>query len=192
MEIEPKRVETTIKDIKKWLGDFTKIGINATTNRCMVYKTTNKKVQKMLQSIKKELTGDWYRESTKFQFSHPIKVHVGYNTETNLWIDYMSDNLLELRTEDYQLQIFPFDDGLMVHSLIVNDNKRGKGIGTEVMNKLYDISEDMEIPLYVIPFPAIDNYDQSKIFEIVEPLHKWYEELGFGLLEDRGILWSNY
>jgi len=190
--MEPQRVETTLNDIKKKLGDYSKVGINPITNRPMVFKSTTKKVQKMLESIKKELTGDWYKERMEYLLYRPIKVHVGYNTETNFWIDYLSDNLLELRTEDYQLQIFPFDDGLMVHSLIVNDDKRKHGIGSKIMNKLYDISEEMGIPLYIIPFPAIDSYDQSKIFELVDPLHKWYEQLGFGLLEDRGLLWCNY
>lgn len=191
-EIKPILVETTLADIKKKIGDFSQMGTNPVTQRPLVLKITNKKVHKMLQVIKKEMTGEWYKEDLGYQFYHPIKVHVDYNTETNFWVDYMSDNLLQLRTKDYQLQIFPFDDGLMVHSLIVNDDKRGQGIGTDVMNKLYDISEEIGIPLYVIPFPATDSYDQSKIFEIVKPLHKWYEELGFGHLEGRGLLWCNY
>jgi len=190
--MKPTLVETSLDEVKTYLGDFDEIATNKITERPIVLKLTNKKVQKMLQVIKKEITGEWHREDMRLQIYDPIKVHVDYNTETNIWADYISDNLLQLRTADYQLQIFPFDDGLMVHSLIVNDDKRGQGIGTDVMNKLYDISEKMEIPLYLIPFPANGDYDQSKIFEIVKPLHKWYDKLGFGHLEGRGILWSNY
>ena len=189
---EMKQQETTLEDIKSKLGYFDEMGINPFTNKMGYLRKTNKQMKKMLDTIKSNINGKWHHEPLENLLLTPIKVPVGYDTETTWWADYLPDNFLDYKDDNLHLQIFPFDDGLMVHSLSINESKRGKGIGTDVMNKLYDISEDMEIPLYIIPYPAGDKFDQSKILDIVNPLHKWYDKLGFGHLEGRGLLWSNY
>ena len=176
----------------KIMGKVDNHGVNKFTNRYACYRRTDYRMKNMISKIKSSIKGDWHRESDVAQLMTPIKVHVEYNIETNIWGDYISEHFLECLNDNFQLQIFPFDDGLMVHSLIVNKDKRGQSIGSDVMNTLYDISDKMEIPLYLIPFPAIDHYEQSEIFEIVKPLHKWYDKLDFGPLEGRGLLWSNY
>ena len=80
------------------------------------------------------------------------------------------------------LRLYPYRDGVMIHSIMVDEDKRGNGIGTEILNKLYDCSEEMGIPLYLIPIaPNTDN--QSR-------LESWYESQGFG--EVKYNIWSNY
>jgi GNAT superfamily N-acetyltransferase len=80
------------------------------------------------------------------------------------------------------LRLYTYRDGVMIHSIMVDEDKRGNGIGTEILNKLYDCSEEMGIPLYLIPIaPNTDN--QSR-------LESWYESQGFG--EVKYNIWSNY
>jgi GNAT superfamily N-acetyltransferase len=166
---------------------------NSFTNKAICISTIPYKTRKMLLRILDTFTdGEWITPEPLEMMQDPIRVVINITLETNDYLQYASDNFVEFNNDDFKLQLFAYHDGLMVHSLIVNKNKRGSGIGTEVMNKLYDISEDMDIPLYLIPFPAIDKFEQSKIFDIIKPLHKWYDALGFGPVDNHPTAWSNY
>ena len=181
------------KDVQSMLGNCDKVFEHPTTGLTQFLKIPPKKVQNMIVKIKKSFTkGKWYRESLEWQIDNPIKIPIQITSDLNYHIMYSCTHTYEYEDNDIKLQLFPFDDGIMIHSLIVKEDKRGNGIGTKVMNKLYDISEAMEIPLYLIPFPAEDNFDQSKIYDIIAPLKKWYSEIGFGKLDKRGLLWCNY
>tara|TARA_R110000803_G_C11830033_1_gene303156 strand:+ start:107 stop:679 length:573 start_codon:yes stop_codon:yes gene_type:complete len=180
-------------DVQTMLGNYSKVYEHPTTGLTQFIKIPSKKVQNMFVKIKKSFTnGKWYKESLEWQVDNPIKIPIQITSELNYHIGYFSTHTYEYEDNDIKLQLFPFDDGIMVHSLIVKKDKRGNGIGTEVMNKLYDISEAMEIPLYIIPFPAEDNFEQSKIYDVIAPLEKWYDSIGFGKLDKPGLLWCNY
>ena len=180
------------QEIKKMVGSYYKSG-TIDSGQTVFVKETNKKVKSMISKIKDLYkNGDWYKESLEIQFQTPIKLPIEITKEMNYHIGYVSDTLYEYFDDNFNLQLFGFDDGIMIHSLIVREDKKGKGIGTDIMNKLYDISEDMEVPLYLIPFPAGDNFEQSKIYDIINPLKKWYDKIGFGHLTDRGMIWCNY
>ena len=184
--------EYSEQEIKKMVGSYYKSG-TIDSGQTVFVKETNKKVKSMISKIKSYYSkGTWYKKSLPLQFTNPIKLPIEITEEMNYHIGYVSDTLYEYTDDNFKLQIFGFDDGIMVHSLIVNKDKQGNGIGTAVMDKLYDISEEMEIPLYLIPFPAEDNFEQSKIYDIINPLKKWYKKIGFGHLTDRILIWCNY
>ena len=181
------------EDVQSMLGNCDEVYTHPTTGLTQFLKYTSKKVQLMIKKIKKSFpNGQWYNESFEYQFDNPIKIPIQITEELNYHILYTTMHTYEYTDDNIKLQIFPFDDGIMVHSLIVKEDKRGNGIGTDVMNKLYDISEAMEIPLYLVPFPAEDGFDQSKIYDIINPLKEWYSKLGFGHLTDRSLIWCNY
>jgi GNAT superfamily N-acetyltransferase len=167
--------------------------MNPSNKKFLCVSTTSHKTQKMLARIVDTIkNGDWYHTEVNTMIENPIKVYVSIKSDTNDYLNYASDNLICFKNEEFKLEIFPYHDGIMIHSLIVNDNKRGNGIGSQVMNTLYDISEDMGIPLYIIPFPAVERFDQSKIFDIIEPLKRWYSNIGFGPVDGHPTIWSNY
>lgn len=183
----------SIEDVENMLGEYYKAFYNSTRGITSFHKIPSKKVQWMIKRIKKSFTkGKWYKESLEYQFDVPIEIPIQITSDLNYHIKYSTTHTYEYEDNDIKLQLFPFDDGIMIHSLIVKEDKRGNGIGTKVMNKLYDISEAMEIPLYLIPYPAEDNFEQSKIYDIIVPLEKWYNKIGFGKLDNRGLLWCNY
>lgn len=94
---------------------------------------------------------------------------------------------------DWHLYLYPYNDGVMIYTINVNESKRGNGIGTDILNKLYDISEELSIPLYLIPYPDylfLDKADKEK--ELVDKLKAYYERLGFGPVSDDSLVWCNF
>lgn len=180
-------------DTMKFDSSIYDVGMNPFNNKAICVSITPYKTGKMLSRIVDVFNdGNWVAAESMDMMQDPIRVVINITLEMNDYLNYASDNLLQFKNDKFQLQVFPYHDGLMVHSLIVNENERNNGIGTNVMNTLYDISEEMEIPLYLIPFPADKKFDQDKIFQIIEPLHKWYDGLGFGPVDNHPTLWSNY
>ena len=79
----------------------------------------------------------------------------------------------------------------MLVDITVNKSERNKGLGTEVINKIYDISEDSNIPIYLIPYPA-EEFKSEKEPELIKRLKNWYEEIGFGPVSDGSKIWCNF
>ena len=118
-------------------------------------------------------------------------VPIEWDVEETMAYHYCPDKLILVSGDGYEMNLFPYHDGVMVQAIVVDDSKRGQGIGTDVMNKLYDLSADLGVPLYLVPFPAGKN-DASKIHESVERLQKWYSGLDFGPVDGHPTIWSNY
>ena len=98
-----------------------------------------------------------------------------------------------LTNKDWHLHLYPYHDGVMIYTINVNEDKRGNGIGTEILNKLYDLSEDLSIPLYLIPYPDyefLDKVDKEK--ELVDRLKNYYSRLEFGPVSKGSLVWSNF
>jgi GNAT superfamily N-acetyltransferase len=94
--------------------------------------------------------------------------------------------------EEYGKLLFaPYADGVMLYGINIKPELRGKGIGTNIMNKLYDISEQMNIPIYLIPYPD-DNFPTKNEKELVDRLKTYYERLGFGPVKEDSLIWSNF
>jgi len=94
--------------------------------------------------------------------------------------------------EEYgRVFLVPYADGVMLYGINIKPELRGKGIGTNIMNKLYDISEQMNIPIYLIPYPD-DNFPTKDEKQLVDRLKTYYERLGFGPVKDDSLVWCNF
>jgi hypothetical protein len=100
------------------------------------------------------------------------------------------EEILNCDFGDYQLAFCPYNDGVMLIDITIDKDKRNKGFGTEIMNMIYDISEDNNIPLYLIPYPA-EQFKSKKEKSLVDKLQKWYSKIGFGPLNNTSHIWCN-
>ena len=117
-------------------------------------------------------------------------VKFGYEDENNLlWKEWRVSVMLKIEIDGVELCLVPYHNGVKIALIKVKEEEKGMGKGTKVMNILYDISEELQIPLYLNPYPA-DEYEPSKEREMVERLIKWYEGLGFGNVWKK--IWCNY
>jgi len=102
----------------------------------------------------------------------------GYDTPENkvLRFRHITQHVHRFFYNTHEVVLVPWYDGVMLVHIGVYD--RNKGTGTRVMNELYDISEESNIPIYLIPYPA-ENFDGSDEFNVISRLENWYRELGF-------------
>lgn len=95
--------------------------------------------------------------------------------------------------DDFCLTLVPYNDGVMIQGFYIkDDSKKGKGIGTKIMNYLYELSETMDTPLYLTPYPDEYNPDLDILWKKIYRLRDWYERLGFGPVFGSDWIWSNY
>jgi GNAT superfamily N-acetyltransferase len=95
-------------------------------------------------------------------------------------------------TESYGRVMFvPYADGVMLYGINIKPELRGKGIGTDIINKLYDISEELNIPIYLIPYPD-DNFSTKDEEILVDRLKNYYSRLEFGPVSEGSLVWSNF
>lgn len=93
--------------------------------------------------------------------------------------------------EEYGKLLFaPYADGVMLYGINIKPELRGKGIGTNIINKLYDISEQMNIPIYLIPYPD-DNFPTKNEKKLIDRLKNYYSRLEFGPVSENSLVWSN-
>jgi hypothetical protein len=106
-------------------------------------------------------------------------------------IPYGTEEIFMAYFDDYEIAFTPYNDGIMLADITVTTSERGKGIATDVMNKIYDISEDNNIPIYLIPYPA-EEFKSEKESELVNRLKNWYEKIGFGPISEGSKVWCNF
>ena len=157
---------------------------------CFVNETT-KKASTYLNKVGNYLNGKTMVLPFKYREDAPSTIPLKWDTKDTMSVYYLPQDYVLVKGDGYELNLFPYHDGIMVQAIVVNEDKRGSGIGTMVMNKLYDLSEEMEIPLYLVPFPAGQN-DASKIYQTVERLEKWYDGIGFGPADGHPTVWTNF
>lgn len=104
---------------------------------------------------------------------------------------YVTEEMIDCDFGDYQLALAPYNDGVILVSLTIDKSQRGNGTGTFVMNRLYDISEELNIPIYLTPYPA-EEFKSKKEKQLVERLEKWYDKIGFGPVSKGSKVWSNF
>jgi hypothetical protein len=56
-------------------------------------------------------------------------------------------------TDDFFLKLSPLKGGIHLHLLVVNPMSREKGIGGGVLKTIRKVSNELEIPVYLIPIP---------------------------------------
>jgi GNAT superfamily N-acetyltransferase len=101
-------------------------------------------------------------------------------------------DVVQIKNDDFQLLLVPYAKGIMIHGINVNPKLRNKGLGSKLLNLLYDVSEELDIPLFLTPYPDDDNVPKKKIWDVINRLKNYYERLGFGPLKKMPLLWSNY
>jgi GNAT superfamily N-acetyltransferase len=101
-------------------------------------------------------------------------------------------DIIQIKNDDFQLFLLPYAKGIMIHGINVNPKLRNKGLGSKLLNLLYDTSEELDIPLFLTPYPDDDNVPKNKIWDVINRLRNYYERLGFGPLVKMPLLWSNY
>lgn len=114
------------------------------------------------------------------------------NAEYKVYKAYLCTSDFIRIEEDYGRVLFvPYADGVMLYGINIKSELRGKGVGTNIINKLYDISEEMNIPIYLIPYPD-DNFPKEDEKELVDRLKNYYSRIGFGPVSDDSLVWSNF
>ena len=118
-----------------------------------------------------------------------------YSGDYNFHI-ILTESIAIYTFEDYKISFTPWHDGVWLSHITVNKDKRGQRIGTEVMNAIYDISEYLNIPIYLNPYPAED-FNPAEEKTLVQNLEKWYRDLGFGPAPESDSncwpkVWSNF
>jgi len=121
-------------------------------------------------------------------------IHVPENLKDKMYkIKMFTDNLIKFKFDDCELMFVPYNKGVMLLSIKVNEDSRGKGIGTNVIDELYELSDKLNIPLYLQPYPDEYGMQTDKIWPEIHRLRKWYDRLGFGpVLEEGSWVWSNF
>lgn len=102
---------------------------------------------------------------------------------------HFCENVVEFFIDGVEVCLVPWHDGVMIQSIVVPTSQRGNGIGTKIMNIFYDISENTNIPLYLIPYPG-EQFEPTMEKQLVSKLENWYRELGFDkTIESNNDIW---
>lgn len=75
-------------------------------------------------------------------------------------------------TEKYRIIFTPIVDGVYLHILEVYERFRRDGIGKEVMRTVQRVSDELNIPVYLIPIVMDENVEY-------EVLKKFYKSFGY-------------
>ena len=114
------------------------------------------------------------------------------NVEYKVYKAYLYTSDFIVAGGDYGKVMFvPYADGVMLYGINIKEELRGKGIGTDIINKLYDISEELNIPIYIIPYPD-DNFPTKDEKELVDRLKNYYTRIGFGPVSNDSLVWCNF
>jgi len=105
---------------------------------------------------------------------------------------YITNDIREYTFQNCKISIAPYFDGITLSSIIVDNDYRNNGIGTKIMNELYDISEELSIPIYLNPFPAGDYYEPTEEKNLVNKLKDWYSKIGFAPIKENHYIWNNF
>lgn len=146
---------------------------------------------------------DFINEACKRVFTNGVNVvpnwqydeiveYAHQNAEYKVYKAYLYTSDFIVADEKYGKVMFvPYADGVMLYGINIKDELRGKGIGTDIINKLYDISEEMNIPIYLIPYPD-DNFPTKNEKQLVDRLKNYYSRIGFGPVSNDSLIWSNF
>lgn len=132
--------------------------------------------------------------STKFgNFSEMCEYGYEGNVTNTFQTPHLTESVAKFYIDNTAICLVPWNDGVMVQSIVVPNSKRKNGIGTKVMNILYNVSEGTNIPLYLIPYPS-EKFEVADERELVSKLENWYLQLGFAKIEntiDETKVWCN-
>ena len=119
-------------------------------------------------------------------------IYVPTDTNDNMIKLALFGDIVQIKNNDFQLLLVPYAKGIMVYGINVNKKLRNNGLGSKILNLLYDVSEELDIPLFLTPYPDDNDVPKNKIWDVINRLRNYYERLGFGPLVKMPLLWSNY
>ena len=106
-------------------------------------------------------------------------IYVPENTKSDMMGKLpLFGDIIQIKNDDFQLFLLPYAKGIMIHGINVNKKLRNKGLGSKLLNLLYDTSEELDIPLFLTPYPDDDNVPKNKIWDVINRLRNYYERLG--------------
>jgi GNAT superfamily N-acetyltransferase len=144
-----------------------------------------------VNEAQKEIFTNGVRVVPNFHYDQIVQ-YAHQNTEYKVKkISLYASDFIGIEEEYGKVMFVPYADGVMLYGININAELRGKGIGTNIMNKLYDISEQMNIPIYLIPYPD-DNFPTKDEKQLVDRLKTYYERLGFGPVSEHSLVWCNF
>lgn len=71
------------------------------------------------------------------------------------------------------------DDGIYLHKLETPQELQGIGLGTSVMSMILEVSNGLNIPVYLVPVPFGSVFTGTEYISNLEKLKGWYSRLGF-------------
>jgi len=120
-------------------------------------------------------------------------IYVPTDTESDMMAKLpLFGDAIQIKNDDFRLLLVPYAKGIMIHGINVNKKLRNKGLGSKILNLLYDVSEELDIPLFLTPYPDDDDVPKKQIWNVINRLRNYYTRLGFGPLKKMPLLWSNY
>ena len=144
-----------------------------------------------INEAQKEIFTNGVRVVPNFHYDQIVQ-YAHQNTEYKVKkISLYASDFIGIEEEYGKVMFVPYADGVMLYGINIKPELRGNGIGTNIMNKLYDISEEMNIPIYLIPYPD-DNFPTKDEKQLVDRLKTYYERLGFGPVKDDSLVWCNF
>ena len=93
--------------------------------------------------------------------------------------------VLSYEYDDYAVAVSNSDDMENIYLAAIKVNKQGNGLGTELMNKILDHCDELNVKLYLHPFPleyTKENFNEKKALPLFYRLRDWYKS--FGLVEE--------
>lgn len=84
--------------------------------------------------------------------------------------------VLTFETECYKLQLIPSSQNCVeVYWIEIKDEQRCKGIGSELMNTILDIADELNIKVKAVP---CDMFGDGQV-KVLYRIREWYRSLGF-------------
>lgn len=81
--------------------------------------------------------------------------------------EHHTTDSFSVESEDFFLKLSPLKGGIHLHLLVVNQSSREKGIGGGILKTIRKVSNELGIPVYLIPIPLQGqnvNYEVLKSF----------------------------
>ena len=140
-------------------------------------------MQKFIDVLSSKLgvnSSDWdsgiARQSINVPVDEKMKKH---------YTDVMRDKFVfDICTETYCLQ-FSQDSDTALELGIIEVFEPGKGLGTEVMNHILDVADELGITIKTIPAPIVEEdylfggKGDPQAFKTIQRLRRYYSSLGF-------------
>jgi len=154
--------------------------------------TDEKYVNALSQFLSKLQDNDIQFEIANVAVNYEQIIYVPEDTNERMLKLPLFGDVVHIKSDDFSLILVPYGKGIMIHGINVNPKLRNKGLGSKIINILYDTSEELDIPLFLTPYPDDDNIPKSEIWNVIIRLRRYYRRLGFGPLKGMQLLWSNY